>query len=300
MAVRLFVGNLPYSVTEADLREHFGSIGPVTGVRIQLDRETGRSRGFAFVEYADQALADEAIRRFNNQVLGGRPISVKEARPPERGGDRGGPPMRRPMGPGGPGGGGYGGSGGYSSGGGYGGSGGGYGGGGGGGYGGGGGGGGGYGGGGGGGGYGPRGPSGPSGPRPPFSRPPERGDAGPSSDDAGFGRERSRSFGPDAPPARRTKKAKGGGGKNYDKVRGQKKPLKPLSTGRIYGIEDEDELYDENGELLNDEELDFAQDEELEGEGDEGDEGDEGEADDADEGDDTDDADVGDEGEDKK
>src|SRR5438045_150968 len=94
MSVRLFVGNLPYSTTDADIREHFSAIGPVVSVSLPVDRETGRPRGFAFVEYADRALAEEAIRRFNNQPLGGRSITVNEARPPERGG-----PMPRRDGP---------------------------------------------------------------------------------------------------------------------------------------------------------------------------------------------------------
>ncbi len=84
MAVRLFVGNLPFTVTEADLREHFAAVGPVAGVWLATDRETGRPRGFAFVEYEDRAHAEEAIRRFNNQPLGGRNLAVNEARPQER------------------------------------------------------------------------------------------------------------------------------------------------------------------------------------------------------------------------
>lgn len=93
MAVRLFVGNLPYSATEAELREHFGAAGTVSGVWLPLDRETGKPRGFAFVEFDDRAVAEEAVRKFNNQPFGGRPISVNEARPPER---TGAPPPRRP------------------------------------------------------------------------------------------------------------------------------------------------------------------------------------------------------------
>lgn len=84
MAVRLFVGNLPYSITEADLREHFSAVGPVSGVWLPTDRETGRPRGFGFVEFEDRAVAEEAIRRFNNQPLGGRQLAVNEARPPDR------------------------------------------------------------------------------------------------------------------------------------------------------------------------------------------------------------------------
>lgn len=81
--VRLFVGNLAYTVTEAELRELFTAIGPVTQVHVPMDRETGRPRGFAFVEYVERPHAEEAIRRFHNQVFQGRPLSVNEAR--ERG-----------------------------------------------------------------------------------------------------------------------------------------------------------------------------------------------------------------------
>src|SRR5689334_4531563 len=79
MSIRLFVGNLSYDVTEADLREFFAAVGPVSYVYLPTDRETGKKRGFAFVEYADSAHAREAISRFNNQSLKGRNISVSEA-----------------------------------------------------------------------------------------------------------------------------------------------------------------------------------------------------------------------------
>lgn len=80
MAVRLFVGNLPYSATEAALREHFSSVGPLSYIYLPLDRETGKPRGFAFVEFSDRAHAEDAIRRFNNQPFMGRPLAVNEAR----------------------------------------------------------------------------------------------------------------------------------------------------------------------------------------------------------------------------
>ncbi len=80
MAVRLFVGNLPYSTTEAELREHFAPVGPLTYVHLPTDRESGRPRGFAFVEFDDASQAEEAVRRFNNQLFKGRPIAVNEAR----------------------------------------------------------------------------------------------------------------------------------------------------------------------------------------------------------------------------
>lgn len=80
MPVRLFVGNLPYNVTEAELREHFSGVGPISYLSLPTDRETGQLRGFAFVEFNDRAQAEEAIRRFNNQSFKGRPLSVNEAR----------------------------------------------------------------------------------------------------------------------------------------------------------------------------------------------------------------------------
>lgn len=108
MAVRLFIGNLPYGATEADLRAHFAPVGAPSHVVMPVDRETGRPRGFAFVEFADRTLADEVIRKFDAQPFQGRNLAVSEARARE---DR--PPSARP--PGGgfggprPGGGGFGG-----------------------------------------------------------------------------------------------------------------------------------------------------------------------------------------------
>jgi hypothetical protein len=140
MGNKLYVGNLAYSVRDESLHEAFSQFGSVTSAKVMMDRETGRSKGFGFVEMGSDAEAQAAINGMNGQALEGRAIVVNEARPREErpGGGYGG---------GGGGRGGYGGGG--SSGGGYGGGGGGYGGGGGG-YGGGGGGRGGYGGGGGG------------------------------------------------------------------------------------------------------------------------------------------------------
>jgi cold-inducible RNA-binding protein len=89
VAVRLFVGNMPYGATEADLRAHFSQVGQPSQVVLPVDRETGRPRGFAFVEFADRAVAEQAISRFNQQPFMGRPLSVSEARPREAGG--GGP-----------------------------------------------------------------------------------------------------------------------------------------------------------------------------------------------------------------
>ena len=104
VSVRLFIGNLPYAANEAELREHLSGVGAPTQVVLPVDRETGRPRGFAFVDYADRGVAEEAIRRFNQQPFKGRPLAVSEARPREERGP-GGPP--RPGGfsgprPGGP------------------------------------------------------------------------------------------------------------------------------------------------------------------------------------------------------
>ena len=95
MAVRLFVGNLSYSTTEADLRTYFGAVAPPSHVVLPVDRETGRPRGFAFVEFLDRAQAEQAIQKFHGQVFNGRPLSVSEARARE---DRG-PAGPRPGGP---------------------------------------------------------------------------------------------------------------------------------------------------------------------------------------------------------
>ncbi len=86
MAVRLFVGNLAYSTTEADLRSYFGTVAPPSQVVLPVDRETGRPRGFAFVEFIDRTHAEQAIQKFNGQVFNGRPLAVSEARARE---DRG-------------------------------------------------------------------------------------------------------------------------------------------------------------------------------------------------------------------
>ena len=88
MAVRLFVGNLPYSATEADLREYFSTVAPPSSIAVPVDRETGRPRGFAFIEYADPAHAQQAIERFNAVPYQGRPLSVSEARAREDRGPR--------------------------------------------------------------------------------------------------------------------------------------------------------------------------------------------------------------------
>ena len=164
MAVRLFIGNLPYGASEADLRAHFAVVAEPSHVVMPVDRETGRPRGFAFVEFAERNVAEEVIRKFDAQPFQGRNLAVSEARARE---DR--PPPR----PGGgfssprPGGGGFGGprpGGGFS-------------------------------GGGGGGGFGgPRPGGGGFGPRP--------GGPGSMGPPGAGGRDRSANFGPPAPPKR--------------------------------------------------------------------------------------------------
>ena len=80
MAVRLFIGNLPYGATEADLRSHFAPIAQPTHVVMPVDRETGRPRGFAFVEFAERDVADQIIKKFDAQPFMGRNLAVSEAR----------------------------------------------------------------------------------------------------------------------------------------------------------------------------------------------------------------------------
>lgn len=109
MGKKLYVGNLPYSATDSKLAEHFSQVGTVESAKVILDRDSGRSKGFGFVEMSSDAEAAQAVERLNNQVMDGRPLNVSEARPQaprEGGGGRGG------FGGGGGGGGGYGGGGG--------------------------------------------------------------------------------------------------------------------------------------------------------------------------------------------
>ena len=83
MDTKLYVGNLSYSVTEDELRELFAQAGGVTSVAVIKDRDTGQSKGFAFVEFGTQADAQKAISRFNGQKLGERTLTVNLARPKE-------------------------------------------------------------------------------------------------------------------------------------------------------------------------------------------------------------------------
>ena len=105
MGNKLYVGNLPYSVQDSDLQQSFGQYGAVTSAKVMMDRETGRSKGFGFVEMGSDAEAQAAINGMNGQSLGGRSVVVNEARPMESRPPRSG-------GYGGGGGGGYGGGGG--------------------------------------------------------------------------------------------------------------------------------------------------------------------------------------------
>ena len=101
MATNIYVGNLPWSTTTDDLYAMFQQYGAVTRAQVVTDRETGRSRGFGFVEMPNEAEANAAIAALNNQPMNGRPLTVNVAKPREGGGSGGG---------GGRGGGGYGGS----------------------------------------------------------------------------------------------------------------------------------------------------------------------------------------------
>ncbi len=111
MGNKLYVGNLPYSVRDEDLQQSFGQFGSVTSAKVMMERDTGRSKGFGFVEMGSDAEAQAAINGMNGQPLGGRSVVVNEARPMEARPPRSG-------GFGGGGGGGYGGGGGDRSGGG--------------------------------------------------------------------------------------------------------------------------------------------------------------------------------------
>ena len=84
MAKKIYVGNLSFQTTDADLNEMFSQVGQVESVQIITDRDTGRSKGFGFVEMTDDAAAAKAIERFNGKEVNGRALTVNEARPMER------------------------------------------------------------------------------------------------------------------------------------------------------------------------------------------------------------------------
>jgi len=90
MSVKLYVGNLPFGTTDQDLETLFGESGQVQSTSIVTDRDTGRSRGFGFVEMDSREAADAAIQRLNGYEIDGRAIVVNEARPKEDRGGRGG------------------------------------------------------------------------------------------------------------------------------------------------------------------------------------------------------------------
>ncbi len=82
--MNIYVGNLSYGMSEGELRDAFGAFGEVSSVKILMDRETGRSRGFGFVEMPNQNEAEAAVAQLNGKDLGGRVLRVNEARPRER------------------------------------------------------------------------------------------------------------------------------------------------------------------------------------------------------------------------
>ena len=101
MGNKLYVGNLPYSFRDSDLEQAFSQYGQITSAKVMMERDTGRSKGFGFVEMGSEAEAQAAIQGLNGQQIGGRGLVVNEARPMEprsggfgggggRGGDRGG------------------------------------------------------------------------------------------------------------------------------------------------------------------------------------------------------------------
>jgi len=205
MSVRLFVGNLPYDMTEPDLREFFSPVGPLSAVIIPVDRETGKRRGFAFVEFSDPAQAAEASRKLNNQPFKGRNITINEARARENRPDSGPRPgySMRPAGANGaqrpgftprPG-------------------------------------------------FAPR-----SGftPRPSFGGGSDFAPSPTENERSARAERRSRSFGPDAKPARKRKAHYGGGVKT--EMGFKKGPIRERSGGQIFGG-DEDDGHDDNLEL---------------------------------------------------
>lgn len=95
MGNKLYVGNLPYTVRDEDLQQAFSAYGAVNSAKVMMERDTGRSKGFGFVEMGSDAEAQTAIEGMNGQSLGGRSLVVNEARPmeprPPRSGGFGGP-----------------------------------------------------------------------------------------------------------------------------------------------------------------------------------------------------------------
>lgn len=112
MAMKLYVGNLSFQTTSEDLQQLFAQAGTVESATVVEDRDTGRSRGFGFVEMASKEEGEKAIEQFNGTDMNGRNLTVNEARPREDRGNRGGGGGRGGYGGGGGGRGGYGGGGG--------------------------------------------------------------------------------------------------------------------------------------------------------------------------------------------
>ncbi len=115
MSTKLYVGNLSFNTSNEDLQELFGQAGTVESVNVVEDRDTGRSRGFGFIEMSSKEEGQKAIEQFNGKEVGGRALTVNEAKPRE---DRGGGGGRGGFGGGGNRGGGGGGRGGFGGGGG--------------------------------------------------------------------------------------------------------------------------------------------------------------------------------------
>jgi RNA recognition motif-containing protein len=82
--MNIYVGNLSYGMSEDELRDAFGAFGQVSSVKILMDRETGRSRGFGFVEMPNKSEAETAIAQLNGKDVGGRALRINEARPREQ------------------------------------------------------------------------------------------------------------------------------------------------------------------------------------------------------------------------
>ena len=113
MGKKLYVGNLSYSVSDDSLQQHFSEFGGISSAKVMMDRDSGRSKGFGFVEMSSDAEAQAAIRGMNGKSIDGRDMVVNEARPmePRTGGGGGGGRREGGYGGGGGGGGGYGGGG---------------------------------------------------------------------------------------------------------------------------------------------------------------------------------------------
>src|SRR5689334_25184306 len=91
MGKKLYVGNLPYGIDDAGLEQLFAPHGSVQSAQVIMDRDTGRSKGFGFVEMSSDQEAQAAIQAMSGQMVGGRSLTVNEAKPKTEGGGRGGP-----------------------------------------------------------------------------------------------------------------------------------------------------------------------------------------------------------------